>query len=267
MKNLTPLSALFLIACGTSAPSTSSDTASSADDLGSAASAIRQLGKNDADVVAKCERLVQRCAAFAADSGAGGAVCDEISAHCADLAEQLSEARDEFQQCLEGVAECEASAANPADCRAQRAACNPAGKDFEGRRGATLECAERTQSCLPRAVGARGNGRAADADAGANQCDDNAMDFVGCCHGHGGGRPGGGQFGGADAGAGRPGPFGQLGQLGPTGRGPGAAGAGAGLPGPGMSPRPAGDHGPGNNDHDDTDDTDDTGANSGDGNR
>ncbi|MEO8177969.1 MAG: hypothetical protein ABI895_03960 [Deltaproteobacteria bacterium] len=257
MKNLTPLSALFLIACGTSAPSTSSDTAPTS--VGSAAEAIRQLGKNDADVVAKCEQLVKRCAAFAGDSGAGSAVCDKIGAHCADLAEQLSEARDQFQECLEGVATCEASATSRADCAAERAACNPAGKDFEDRRGATLSCAERTQSCLPRGrgPGARGNddddnddddNDNANADAGAQQCDDNAMDFVGCCHGQRGGRGAG--AGAADAGAGRPFPFGP--------------GRGAGFSGPGMTPRPADDHDRGNNADDDADDT---GGDSDDGNR
>jgi len=252
MKKLTPLSALFLIACGTSAPTTSSDTAA-ATTVGTAAEAIRQLGQNDADVVSKCEQLVQRCESFAGDSGAGGAVCDEIGAHCADLAQQLSEARDQFQQCLEGVATCEASATSPADCRAQRAACNPAGKDFEDRRGATLACAERTQSCLPRGRGPGARGNHDDgADAGANQCDDNAMDFVGCCHGHGGGH-----FGGADAGAGRPGLF---------GLGRGAAAPGAGFPPSRMTPGAAGDHDRGNNVDDDADDVDD-GSSSGDGNR
>ena len=245
MKNLTPLSALFLIACGTSAPSTSSDPAPTK--VGSAAEAIRQLGKNDADVVAKCEQLVKRCEAIAADSGAGSAVCDRIDAHCADLAQQLSEARDQFQECLEGVAVCEASATSRADCAAERAACNPAGKDFEDRRGATLSCAERTQSCLPRGrgPGVRGNDDDdnADADAGAQQCDDNAMDFVGCCHGHGSGR-------GADAGAGRPFPFGP--------------GRGAGFSGPGMTPRTADDHDRGNNADDDAQDSD---GDSDDGNR
>lgn len=253
MKKLTPLSALFLVACGTSAPSTS-DTAPSANDVGTAAAAIRQLGKNDADVVSKCEKLVTRCQDIAGDSGAGGAVCEEIGAHCAALAEQLNEARDQFQQCLEGVAECEASATNAADCRRERAACNPAGQDFEQRRGATLACAERTQSCLPRGrfPGARGNDNNAasadDADAGANQCADNVMDFVGCCHGRGGGK----QVGGGDAGVERSGLLGRLGQ----GRGPGAHGGG--FPGSGS------DHGRGD---DDADDADDTGANSGDGNR
>jgi hypothetical protein len=245
MKKLSPLSALFLIACGTSAPSTSADPASTDTDVGSAEAAIRQLGKNDADVVAKCEKLVKGCEAIAGDSGAGGAVCDEIGAHCADLAEQLSEARDQFQECLQGVASCEASAASPAECRAQRAACNPAGKDFEDRRGATLACAERTQSCLPRGRGLFARGRDdADADAGANQCDDNVMDFVGCCHGHGGDK----HSGRADAGAGKLFPIG-------IGRGPGGPGGGFA--------RPGNDHGRGQND----DDADDTGANSGDGNR
>jgi len=267
MKKLIPLSALFLFACGTSAP-TSSDPASTATDVGSAAEAIRQLGKNDADVVSKCEKLVKGCEALAADSGLSGAICDQISAHCADLAEQLDEARNDFQQCLEGVAACEASAKSPADCRAERAACNPAGKDFEDRRGTTLACAERTQSCMPRMRGPGDRGRD-DADAGANQCDDGAMDFVGCCHGHGGG----GHGGGADAGAAFPfgGGRGLGGSAGPGSAGPGAAGpgAGAGVPGggfarPGMTPPPPFDHGRGENDGDDGDDT---GANSGDGNR
>jgi hypothetical protein len=235
MKKLSPLTALFsiacgtsLMACGTSAPTkaTDTDTASAnVSDVGSASEAIKQLGKNDADVVSKCEELVQGCEKFAGDSGVGATVCDRIGEHCTELAQQLSEARDAFQKCLEGVAACEASAASPADCRAQREACNPAGKDFEARRGETLACSDRTQSCLPRM---RGFGDRDDrADAGANSCGADAMDFVGCCHGgHGGG------FGGGDAGAGRPPSFG-------GGRGTGAALPG--LPGSRMTSGAAGD--------------------------
>ena len=73
---LTPLTALLLIACGTSAPS----KPSASTELGSAAEAIRQLGKNDADVVQRCERIVDRCEAAAADSGAGSGVCGGIAA-------------------------------------------------------------------------------------------------------------------------------------------------------------------------------------------
>jgi hypothetical protein len=253
MKKLSSLTALFaiacgtsLMACGTSAPTQASDKdpeASNVTDVGSASEAIRQLGKNDADVVSKCEELVQGCEKFAGDAGVGAAVCDRLGEHCTELAQQLSEARDQFQKCLEGVAACEASAASPADCRAQREACNPAGKDFQARRGATLACSERTQSCMPRMRGPGGRGGDDDdADAGANSCGAGAMDFVGCCHGHGGGH-----FGGDDAGVGRS-PF--------AGRGAGAALPG--FPGSRMTSGAAGDprHGD-KNDSDDADDADD----------
>jgi len=248
---LIPLTALILLGCGNAA--SSSPTEDSAP-IGTAAAAIRQLGQRDADAVKSCEDLAQRCNEFVADSGAG-AVCDKIVEHCTDLAEQLSEARAQFEACLEEVATCEASAADPADCAAQRDACNPAGKDFEARRGATLQCASRTQSCLPRGPGFGRGGRDADddtaGDAGAAVCDDDALDFVGCCHGHGGGFGGPGVagpgFGGrADGGVPGFGPgFGGPGREDGAGRGdgPGRGGEadaggsgdrdGAGFGGPG----------------------------------
>lgn len=215
---LTPLTALILLGCGSAA--STSPTEDSAP-LGTAEAAIRQLGQHDADVVKSCEDLATRCNELVADSGAG-AVCEKIVEHCNELAAQLSEARSDFQACLEEVASCEESAADPADCATERAACNPAGKDFESRRGATLECAARTQSCLPRGPGFGRGGRDADddarGDAGAAACDAGALDFVGCCHGGfgGGGRPDGGVpgFGGLFGGN----------------RGPGGA-AGPGVPG------------------------------------
>jgi len=232
---LIPLTALILLGCGNAA--SSSPTEDSAP-IGTAAAAIRQLGQRDADTVKSCEALAQRCNEFVADSGAG-AICDKIVEHCTDLAEQLSEARAQFQACLEEVATCEESAADPADCAAQREACNPAGKDFEARRGATLQCASRTQSCLPRGPGFGRGGRDADddtaRDAGAAACDDDALDFVGCCQGHGGGGFGGPGvagpgFGGRPDG-GVPG-FGGAGFGPPRGQGPGRGDAGAGRPEP-----------------------------------
>jgi len=230
---LTPLTALILLGCGNAASTGPTEDPAP---LGTAAAAIRELGQHDADVVKSCDDLAKRCNEFVADSGAG-AVCEKIVDHCNELAAQLSEARSDFQACLEEVASCEASAADPADCATQRAACNPAGKDFQARRGATLECAARTESCLPRAQGFGRGGRDANdtaGDAGAVVCDDDAMDFVGCCHGHGaagfggpGARPDGGVpgFGFADRG---------------DNRGPG------GATGSGGSGRADGDHeGPG----------------------
>ena len=211
MKKITSLTALFLIAaggtsliaCGSSAPSKSSDSATSGStSLGSAEEAIQKLRRDDANVVASCDDLVKKCESFAGDAGRGEDLCQKLGDHCEELAQQLQEARDAFEQCLEGVAQCEASAANPEDCRAQRAACNPVGKDHDARRGQTLSCAARTESCLPQGPFARG-GRD-QSDAGANSCDADATDFVGCCHG-------GGHFGGGDAGAGQ---FGGLGRFG-----------------------------------------------------
>jgi hypothetical protein len=196
---LTPLTALILLGCGNAA---STGPTQDPAQLGTAAAAIRALGQHDADVVKSCDDLAKRCNEFVADSGAG-AVCEKIVDHCNELAAQLSEARSDFQACLEQVASCEESAADPADCATQRAACNPAGKDFEARRGATLECAARTQSCLPRGSGFAGGRQDADddraGDAGAAACDDGAMDFVGCCHGRGGAGFGGAGFGGPGA--------------------------------------------------------------------
>jgi len=231
MKKITSLSALFLIAaggtsliaCGSSAPSKSSDGATSGGTttVGSAEEAIQKLRKDDADVVASCDDLVKKCESFAGDAGKGEDLCQKFGDHCEELAQQLQEARDAFEQCLEGVAQCEASATDPADCRAQRAACNLSGKDHDARRGQTLSCAQRTESCLPRGPVGRG-GRNDEGDAGANSCDADATDFVGCCHG-------GGHFGGGDAGAGQ---FGGLGRFGGRDADAGAGHFGGGFQGP-----------------------------------
>jgi hypothetical protein len=213
MKKITSLTALFLItaggtsliACGSSAPSNSADSATSGSTttVGSAEEAIQKLRKDDADVVASCDDLVKKCESFAGDAGKGEDLCQKFGDHCDELAQQLQEARDAFEQCLQGVAQCEATAKSPADCSAQRAACNITGKDHDARRGQTLSCAQRTESCLPRGPFGRG-GRDDDGDAGVNRCDMEPTDFVGCCHG-------GGHFGGGDAGAGQ---FGGLGKFG-----------------------------------------------------
>ena len=112
MKKITSLTALFLIAaggtsliaCGSSAPSNSSDTATSGGTttVGSAEEAIQKLRKDDADVVATCDDLVKKCESFAGDSGTGAEVCDKLGDHCQELAQQLQDARDQFEQCLEG---------------------------------------------------------------------------------------------------------------------------------------------------------------------
>ncbi len=231
MKKITSLTALFLIAaggtsliaCGSSAPSNSSDSASSGSTttVGSAEEAIQKLRRDDADVVASCDDLVKKCESFAGDAGKGEDLCQQLGDHCEQLAQQLQEARDAFEQCLEGVAQCEATATNPADCRAQRAACNPAGKDHDARRGQTLSCAQRTESCLPRGPFARGGGDD-EGDAGANRCEAGDTDFVGCCHG-------GGHFGGGDAGAGQ---FGGLGRFGGHDADAGAGRFGGGFQAP-----------------------------------
>ncbi|MEY4551388.1 MAG: hypothetical protein RL685_7583, partial [Pseudomonadota bacterium] len=214
-----PLSALFLFACGSSASSTSNPSTSTEPvELGTATEAIQKLGRLDADVVQRCEQLAQRCQTFATDAADSGvtvaAVCEKISDHCAELAEQLSEVREELEACLEGVAACEASDADPSVCRDQRRACSPAGQNFDVRRGETLACAERTQTCLPRERMGRALNNSSEADAGAVSCDADALDFKGCCHGGPGGgrglgrgndRPGNGGLGNGGFGNGRPG--------------------------------------------------------------
>ena len=266
MKKITSLTALFLIAaggtsliaCGSSAPSKSSDSATSGSTttVGSAEEAIQKLRRDDADVVASCDDLVKKCESFAGDAGKGEDLCQKLGDHCEQLAQQLQEARDAFEQCLEGVAQCEATAADPADCRAQRAACNPVGKDHDARRGQTLQCAQRTESCMPRV--AFGRGGRDEGDAGANSCDADATDFVGCCHG-------GGHFGGGDAGAGQFGGLGRFGRDADAGgghlgfqppRGQGMQGFGARMtPKPPVDPRRAQNQGDDAQDNDDNDDS------------
>jgi hypothetical protein len=193
------LSPLILLACSTSAPSPSNE-ANQAPPLGSSNEALRQLGKQDADDVQSCRRAALRCEESVADSGASG-VCDQINEHCDDLEAQLAQVRAEFEQCLASAAQCEQTATDPAQCQAARDACAPAHESFRNRRGATLQCADRAEQCFTRGVGLnvrfrpqQASDAGADADAGAQVCDDSAFDFVGCCHGgHGGG--------GADAGA------------------------------------------------------------------
>jgi hypothetical protein len=183
---LSPLAALILLGCGsTASTATSTAPATTSDDtsVGSATEALRQIGKNDTDVVQSCEDLVQKCNEHAADSGAGG-ICDKLAAHCAELDAQLSAVRAKIQDCLTKAAACEQSkGADAGACSAAREACAPEDKDFEAKRGQTLECANQAQSCLAR--GRFGRGDASDAGAA---CDANGLDFVGCCHG-------GGQFG------------------------------------------------------------------------
>jgi len=198
---LSPLAGLILLGCGSTASTTTSSApadTSSDNTVGSATEALRQIGKNDTDVVQSCEDLVQKCNEHAADSGAGG-ICDKLATHCAELDAQLSAARAKIEDCLTKAAACEQSkGADAGACEAAHEACVPDDKDFQAKRGATLECASHTQSCLERGhfgFGAGfGRGAAGASDAGAD-CDANALDFVGCCHG-------GGRFGHEDGDAG-----------------------------------------------------------------
>jgi hypothetical protein len=184
------LSPLILLACSTPAPSASNQ----APPLGSSNEALRQLGKQDADDVQSCRRAAERCEEAAADSGSS-AVCGQITEHCDDLEAQLAQVRSELEQCLANAAQCEQTATDPAQCQAVRDACAPARESFRGRRGATLQCADRAEQCFTRGVGLnvrfrpqQASDAGADGDAGAQVCDDAAFDFVGCCHGkHGGG--------------------------------------------------------------------------------
>lgn len=217
MKLALPMTALVLLACSTSEPRSSATESS----VGSSAEALRKLGQLDADDVQRCRDAASRCAS-GNDSGANP-FCERISDHCDALEAQLAEDRAELEQCLQEAAACEAAASDPAECADARAACEPADGNFRARRGRTFQCADRAEQCLAAGAGfGRGFGfgrrRAAQSadtgDAGAPTCDADATDFVGCCHGHGGGAdagvPGFGQLGG------RRGPFG-----GPQGRGPG----------------------------------------------
>lgn len=184
---LSPLAALILLGCGsTASTATSTAPATTSDDtsVGSATEALRQIGKNDTDVVQSCQDLVQKCNEHAADSGAAG-ICDKLATHCAELDAQLAAVRAKIEDCLTKAAACEQSKGGDAGaCSAAREACAPEDKDFEARRGQTLQCASHAQSCLERGHADFGFGRgAAEAsDAGA-ACDDNGLDFVGCCRG------------------------------------------------------------------------------------
>jgi hypothetical protein len=171
------------LACNTSSSAT--PTGGSAL-VGDSAEALRQLGRRDADDVEKCREIAASCDA---DAGAGKrAVCDAIGRHCDELEAQLESDRAELEQCLEAAAACEQTAADPADCEEERAACVPADRSFRGRRGRTMECADRAEQCLDRGGGFGRRGRATEGDAGAAVCDEEATDFVGCCRGKHGDR-------------------------------------------------------------------------------
>jgi hypothetical protein len=217
MRFVLPLTAAMLFACSTSAPTPAPSASESDTSVGSSAAALRKLGQADANDVQQCRDAAQRCT-DSADSGSS-ALCDRISAHCDALEAQLAEDRADLEQCLQQAADCEQGATDPAQCAEQRAACDPTNGDFRQRRGRTMECANKAEQCI--APGRRGffGRRDADAgDAGAVVCDDDAVDFVGCCHGGahhegdagiGSGRGGFGGFGGPGIGfppPGRPGP-------------------------------------------------------------
>jgi hypothetical protein len=207
---ISPLAAaLVLIGCGSNAsmPSSTSSSAASAaatDEapVGSATEALRQLNKNDNDALQSCDDLVQRCNEHFSDSGATAGVCDKLAQHCAELDAELSAVRAAIQNCLEKAAACEQSkGADAGSCEAAHQACAPADKDFRAKRGQALQCSQNAQACLVPQMGPFHFGASGASDAGPNQCDANASDFVGCCHGHDnhfGGDAGvfGGAFGG-----------------------------------------------------------------------
>ena len=109
---LIPFTALMslALACGTSAPTTSPETAGS---IGSSADALRKLGQLDAQDVDQCRAFAASCVAAAADSGSALG-CDRISEHCDALEEQLATDRSDVEQCLEKAVACEAAATDPA---------------------------------------------------------------------------------------------------------------------------------------------------------
>jgi hypothetical protein len=211
----------MLLACNTSPPTPSTDRTLS---VGTSAEALRQLGQRVASDVEECRALAASCASEA-DSGPN-VRCDRLEQHCEQLAQQLEEDRAELEQCLEEAAACEQSAADPAECEAARAACTPSDRQFQSRRGRTLQCASRAEQCLDpgarfgRARAASNAGAGANADAGAQSCDAEATNFVGCCRGQ---HAGAGDAGvGAATNARRPGAFGGF----QAGRGGGAFGGG-----------------------------------------
>lgn len=180
---VTPFAALMLLACGcgsSGAPTGSSSSDSTSGTTGSSAAALRQLGQRDADDVSRCRAVARHCGAADASSNP---FCAQMTAHCDELEAQLAGVRSEFEQCLAEAAECEQTATDPAACDAARAACGAPAKDFEARRGTTLACSERTESCLGRGMGPRGRRDDGVTDAGVETCDGEALDFVGCCHG------------------------------------------------------------------------------------
>jgi hypothetical protein len=223
---VTPFAALLLFACGNTAPSSSSTN----EPVGSAEAELRDLTQRDATDVDHCQALAKKCEQENGDSGANP-VCQEVATHCEELKNQLDDVRADVQKCLTAAAACEKSAKSSAECQTARDACTSLRDDFEKQRGNTLQCADRAQQCLGHDMDAPrgfGRGRGDVADAGADVCGGNALDFVGCCHG----QHRGVDRRGADAGAapGFPPPFGAPGGRGGRGAAP--------LPGRGFVPPP-----------------------------
>lgn len=174
------------LACSTSAPTPPSEAAGS---IGSSADALRKLGQLDAQDVDQCRAFAASCVTAAADSGSALG-CDQINEHCDALEAQLADDRSDVEQCLERAVACEAAATDPTECEDERAACASADGKFRGRREGTLQCSNQAEQCLGRGMrgGNRGFGRVGGAanraepgDAGPSACDDDAVDFVGCC--------------------------------------------------------------------------------------
>lgn len=167
-----PLAAFLLLGCSTGSPSASPTESASPADVGTAASALRRLGQNDAQAVERCRTAAERCAARSGDGGLNG-ICERIADHCDELEAELAEARAALEECLSAAAACEAAATDDAECEDERAACDELTPGFERRRGNTLECSNQAEQCLAP--------EGADAgDAGA-ECSVEARDFVGCC--------------------------------------------------------------------------------------
>jgi hypothetical protein len=173
------LCASMALACASSTSSAPDNSAS----VGGSAEALRSLGQRDARHVEECRAKVADCTD---DAGSADRFrCERVSKHCDDLADQLASDRAELEQCLEAAVACEETAIDPADCESLRDACRPTDRQFNTRRGRTLECASKAEQCLQRGDDddARADRRSNDGDAGAAVCDDDATDFVGCCRG------------------------------------------------------------------------------------
>jgi hypothetical protein len=136
---------LFLaLACKSSGTSTANTTSR-------ASAALEALVSQDEAVLAQCGRAVENCEEHQPDA-APAARCDRLATHCAEVLEHLAEVRSPAVGCWKGVQACEEHAPEQAQCSTDAAACEGLDQGTAEDRAVVIECGEKVEACLTRAV-------------------------------------------------------------------------------------------------------------------